>query len=88
MITFRKIYELLFSSFRVSNSRDLLNELEQEKTEKIIIIKRSWIYGLFMSFIFILIVIILGININLIIINHSSLYILYGFVGIIIINVI
>lgn len=88
MITFRKIYEIIFSSFRVSNSRDLLNELEQEKVENIIIIKRSWIYGLFMSLIFILILITLGINISLMIINYSSLYIFYGFVGVIVINVI
>ncbi len=55
MITFRKIHEFIFSSFQVNNMSQFLHDLEVEKVEKVIIVKRSWIFGLFMSLIFIIV---------------------------------
>lgn len=88
MITFRKIYETVFSSFHVSDSRHFLDELENEKIEEVIIIKRSWIYGIYMSLVFFLILGTMGVNIYLMRLNYSSPYFFYWVVGVIVINVI
>lgn len=88
MLTFSKIHESIFSSFRINDTSHFLNELEQEKIEKVIIIKRSWVFGLFVSMIFFLIILVTGMNIYYMAMHHSSPYIFYGLVGLIIINVV
>lgn len=77
MITFRKLYELVFKSFRIEATSHCLDELIQEQVHQMIIVKKSWIYGLFVSLIFILIIIVLFINIYFILIHYPSLMVGY-----------
>ncbi len=59
MITFKKIYESIFHSFRVNGASILLWELKQEGIEKAIIVQRSWIYGLFVNIIVVILIILM-----------------------------
>lgn len=81
MISFKRIYELIFKSFRIRSASHFLDELSKEKIHAMIIIKRSWIYGFFVSLIFLLILIVLLINIYFISIHYTSLIILYILMG-------
>lgn len=47
MLNFRSVYELIFSSFRISRDTELLAKLIEEGERYGVIIKRSWIYGAF-----------------------------------------
>lgn len=88
MITFRKIYEFIFSSFRIGNMSSFLDELDQEKIHKLIVIKRSWIYGFFVNLIFVIILGVMGVNIYFIAMSYSSPLLAYIMIGLVVINVI
>ena len=66
MITFRAIYEKLFHSFRTMSATNFLDELKSEKIEKVIILQRSWIYGLFVNLLLPIIIVISVIDFSLI----------------------
>lgn len=51
MIPFHKIYTWLFRSFRIDSETSMVQGLINEGVKSIIIIKRSWIYALFLSWI-------------------------------------
>lgn len=55
LINFRTIYESLFSSFDVAADTKMVEELEKDWVDKLMIIKRSWIFGLFISWMFIVV---------------------------------
>ena len=59
MITFKRIYESLFHSFRTLGGTMFLDELTTENIQKVVVIQRSWIYGFFVS---LLLPIIMGIS--------------------------
>lgn len=61
MLNIEKIYEWLFSSFRINGSNNLIQILKSENLQQCMIIKRSWVFGLYASF---NLFIILGINIT------------------------
>ena len=72
MLNFRLLYEKLFSSFDVSADTKLVEELEREWVEKIMIIKRSWIFGIFISWMFLFVFLLMLANSYLIFINFSN----------------
>lgn len=51
MIPFHIIYRWLFKSFRIDGETELLDRLVEEGYKKFMIIKRSWIFALFTSWI-------------------------------------
>ncbi len=63
MIPFHKIYALIFKSFNINSETETIARLRGEWVEKIMIIKRSWIFGLAMIWIPLLIVGISSVNI-------------------------
>lgn len=56
MIPFHSIYTWLFKSFRISGETELIERLIDEGHDRIMIIKRSWIFALFVIWMPILIV--------------------------------
>ncbi|MDD2487652.1 MAG: hypothetical protein PHS92_04770 [Candidatus Gracilibacteria bacterium] len=85
MINFKALYEMIFSSFDVSADTKLVEEFERDGVEKIMIIKRSWIFGLFISWMFLFIFVLMVANSYLIFLNFSNelmvAYILVGFLA-------
>lgn len=72
MLNFRKLYEIIFKSFNVAADTEMVEQLENDNIEKMIIIKRSWIFGIFISGKFISMLLIMIINIYLIHLNFSD----------------
>ncbi len=51
MIPFDKIYSWLFKSFNISGETELISRLVRDGYTHIMIVKRSWIFALFMLWI-------------------------------------
>lgn len=90
MITFRRIYESLFHSFRTLGGTIFLDELQTENIQKVIVIQRSWIYGFFVSLLLPIIIGISGVDAWYILTSPVSIprVFLLGFGGIILISTI
>ncbi len=63
MIPFHHIYSWLFKSFRIAGETDLIDRLINDGYEKILIVKRSWIFALFILWIPIVILMLSGLSI-------------------------
>jgi len=64
MIPFDKIYSWLFKSFNISGETEMIDRLiTKNKIQEIMVIKRSWIFALFMLWIPIVILILSGLSI-------------------------
>jgi hypothetical protein len=63
MIPFHIIYSWLFKSFRIDAETDLLDRLVKDWYNKFIIVKRSWIFALFIAWIPLMIICLSGISI-------------------------
>lgn len=88
MINFRLIYEKIFNSFDISADTKFIEELEKDWIEKIMIIKRSRIFGVFISRMFLIILILMIWNSYLIYLNFSKeLYTAYILIGLLIFNI-
>jgi hypothetical protein len=72
MFNFIRIYEALFKSFNVSADTELVSLLEADWIKNLMIIKRSWIFGLFKSWIFLLIILVMCLNVFLIYLNFEG----------------
>lgn len=72
LINFRTIYEKLFSSFDVAADTKMVEELEKDWVEKLMIIKRSWIFWLFISWMFIVVFALMLINSYLIFLEFND----------------
>jgi hypothetical protein len=55
MIPFDRIYSWLFKSFNISGETELIDRLIQEGYQELMIVKRSWIFALYMLWIPVLI---------------------------------
>ncbi len=84
MITFRGIYEFIFKSFRIQATSHFLDELTQEQVHKMIIVKRSWVYGFFVSLTFVLILLVLFVNIYFVFIHYTSSLVKYSILWVLI----
>lgn len=73
MLNFRKLYELIFKSFDVAADTELVAQLEADWADKMIIIKRSWIFGILISGKFIAMLLIMIANIYLIYLNFPNI---------------
>ena len=65
MFPFHKLYSAIFKSFDISSETETVARLREEGVKKIMIIKRSWIFGLAMIWIPVLIVFISVCNISI-----------------------
>lgn len=65
MFNFRKVYEFLFSSFRINRDTELAESLSVDGVRFVAIVKRAWIYGVFSALILIPVVAITGMNVFL-----------------------
>ena len=65
MFPFHKLYSAIFKSFDISSETETVVRLREEDVKKIMIIKRSWIFGLAMIWIPVLIVFISVCNISI-----------------------
>lgn len=74
MFPFHKIYSAIFKSFNIHSETDALKRLIEDGVTKVMIIKRSWIFGLAMIWIPILIAIIGGANIAIVLTNKVNPY--------------
>ncbi|EKE28048.1 MAG: hypothetical protein ACD_3C00106G0007 [uncultured bacterium (gcode 4)] len=72
ILNFRSLYEKIFSSFDVAADTKLVEGFEKEWVKELIIIKRSWIFAIFNSWIFLLVLIIMVTNCILINYNFES----------------
>ncbi|EKE29748.1 MAG: hypothetical protein ACD_2C00107G0008 [uncultured bacterium (gcode 4)] len=72
ILNFRSLYEKIFSSFDVAADTKLVEGFEKEWVEKLIIIKRSWVFAIFNSWIFLLVMIIMVSNSILISYNFEN----------------
>ena len=57
MLNFRKVYEYLFSSFRIDRDTKLVEKLISDGVSSVIIIKRAWLYGAFSALLLVPIVV-------------------------------
>lgn len=70
VINFLAIYEWFFKSFQVDSDTKLIKKLEEEGYKYAMLVKRDWIYALFLSWWRIpLILIIAGLNMYLLYAN-------------------
>lgn len=67
MIPFHSIYTWLFKSFRISGETELVDRLIAEGYTRIMIVKRSWIFALF----------VLWIPVVIVLLSMLSIYIAY-----------
>jgi hypothetical protein len=65
MLNFRKVYEFLFSSFRISRDTELVGKLLSDGVAFAVIVKRAWLYGAFSSFLLLPIALITVANVYL-----------------------
>lgn len=81
MIPFHIIYSWLFKSFRISGETELIDRLIHEGYRKLMIIKRSWIFALFVLWLPLLILALSGISIYIAYVSISVSYIQYTIMG-------
>lgn len=72
MLNFQKIYEWFFNSFRMNGGTHLIRIFEQEHVKHLMIIRRSWIYGILINLLFIPIVAATVVNISFILMDFAS----------------
>lgn len=77
MLPFHKIYSFLFKSFNVHSETETVTRMKDEWIQKIMVIKRSWIYGLSLVWIPITIAATAWGNIALSILYHKDPLIFY-----------
>jgi len=77
MIGFHNIYSWLFKSFRISSETELVERLITEWYSRIMIIKRSWIFFLFVIWIPVFILILSGLSVWIALYSISISYIQY-----------
>jgi len=81
MIPFHRIYSWLFKSFRISGETELIERLITDGYSKIMIVKRSWIFFLFVIWIPIVILGLSGMSIWIALYSLSIPYIQYTIIG-------
>ncbi len=81
MIAFHRIYSWLFKSFRISGETELIERLIIDGYSKIMVIKRSWIFFLFVSWIPLCILALSSISIWIALYSVSVAYIQYTIIG-------
>ncbi|MBP8016608.1 hypothetical protein KAZ01_01235 [Candidatus Gracilibacteria bacterium] len=87
IINFRAIYEYFFKSFNISRDSDVLIDIQKDGVKYVMIIKRSWIYGLLRSWMLLLIVVfILPINCYLLYKNFGETTSTYVLIILLLIN--
>lgn len=87
IINFRSAYEAIFKSFNVSADTELVSKLESDWIQKMIIIKRSWFFGLFISWMFVLMFIIMIANSYLIYVNFANFTVSWILISVLIFNI-
>ncbi|MDD2565746.1 MAG: hypothetical protein PHZ26_04225 [Candidatus Gracilibacteria bacterium] len=87
IINFRSAYEAIFKSFNVSADTELVSKLESDGIQKMIIIKRSWFFGLFISWMFVLMFIIMIANSYLIYVNFANFTVSGILISVLIFNI-
>ena len=65
MFPFHRLYSAIFKSFDISSETTTVARLREEGVKKIMIIKRSWIFGLAMIWIPLIILLIAACNISI-----------------------
>jgi hypothetical protein len=65
MLNFKSIFEFFFKSFVVARDIQMIERLKQDGFENVLLIKRSWLYGLASLFWLIPLLIVGGVNIFL-----------------------
>lgn len=89
MLNFQKIYEWIFKSFRINGSVGLVQIFEQEQIRHLMIIRRSWIYGIFINLLLLLILAVTVANIMYILENFVSIPVIgYLLIGLIIFSIV
>lgn len=81
MIPFHKIYSWLFKSFKISWETELIDKLISEWYSKMMIVKRSWIYALFILWIPVLILILSWASMYVAHMSVQIAYIQYMIIG-------
>lgn len=81
MIPFHIIYSWLFKSFRISGETELIDRLLQDEHKKLMIVKRSWIFALFVLWLPIVILMLSGISIYIVQESIRIEYIRYMIIG-------
>lgn len=79
MIPFHKIYGAIFKSFDISSETETVARLREEGVKKIMIIKRSWIFGLAMIWIPMLIILLSACNMYISYSYHRDEVLRYSF---------
>jgi hypothetical protein len=72
MIPFHKIYGYIFKSFNINSETEAVERLKDEGIKRIMIIKRSWIFGLAMIWAPILIIFIGFLNLYISYFSYSD----------------
>lgn len=80
IFNFRKLYEAIFKSFNVAADTEIVSKLSEDGVSKMIIIKRSWMFWLFISWMFWLMFFIMLLNLYLIYINFENKTIAYSLI--------
>ncbi len=86
-INFRNIYEFFFKSFNISLDTKMLETIKKEWVKHVLIIKRSWIFGLFESWILLIIFLIMLTNCYLLFKNFWNSIHTYTLVSLLTINI-
>ena len=87
IINFRRLYEALFKSFNVAADTELVNRLESDWVNKLIILKRSWLFWLFISWKFIVMFLIMLANVYLVYLNFKDPTIAWIIIWVILFNI-
>ncbi|MDD2516147.1 MAG: hypothetical protein PHO80_05385 [Candidatus Gracilibacteria bacterium] len=87
LINFARIYEKLFKSFSIYGDTNVVKELEENGIPYLMIIKRSWIFGLIISRILVVIFIIMLMNCYLVYKNFGNNTVTYVIIGILVFNI-
>lgn len=80
MIPFHSIYSWLFNSFRIAGETNLIDRLISDGYEKILIIKRSWIFALYVLWMPVVILSLSAVSIWIALYSLSSSGIQYGII--------
>jgi hypothetical protein len=80
MIPFHSIYGWLFKSFRIAGETNLIDRLISDGYEKILIIKRSWIFALYVLWMPVVILSLSAVSIWIALYSLSSSGIQYGII--------
>lgn len=87
IINFRGLYETVFKSFNVAADTELITKFEADWISKLIIIKRSWLFWLFISWKFFMMFAIMIVNIYLIYLNFTDPTVAWVLIWILVFNI-